>query len=46
MNLGLDNYLDPLNSGVNEDGSLGLTEDEKKQLFQEIENFNEKKDEK
>ena len=35
-----------LNSGVNEDGSFGLTEDEKKQLFQEIENFNGKKDDK
>jgi len=33
-----------LNSGVNEDGGFGLTEDEKKQLFQEIENFNGNKD--
>ena len=35
-----------LNSGTSEDGSFGLTEDEKKQLFQEIENFNGNKDDK
>lgn len=35
-----------LNSNSSEDGSFGLTEDEKTQLFQEIEKFNGGKDDK
>tara|TARA_R110002110_G_scaffold109010_1_gene271972 strand:+ start:99 stop:446 length:348 start_codon:yes stop_codon:yes gene_type:complete len=35
-----------LNNGTTEDGGFGLTENEKKQLFQEIENFNGGKDDK
>ena len=40
----MNNSLKCLNNSTNEDGGFGLTEDEKKQLFQEIENFNENKD--